>query len=311
MTPEIERLLGGYATNTLSPEERKLLYEAALEDQHLFNALEDEQALRDLLTDVESRREILRALRSEPKKPSSKKPSRLWIWGLAASVALATVLLLVMIPREAPKPLSEAFKQKTTAALSVPEPAAAPPPASPIKATPVPIPRKKDKIEPSAPAPAAPPPPPSARAVAQVNVVAAAPVQDLARLATEADALKAKQVSGRNQFLQTGGALRAPRMMASFFVIQKTGPDGTTTDLPPSEIIPAGSSILLKLRPGLPGTLALWEVAADGSSTTLPPDAPIVVDRQKAIRVEWLNPSDANRATTLLNLSPDKPPEQH
>ena len=36
---EIRKLLGGYATNALSAEERRILFEAALEDQELFNAL--------------------------------------------------------------------------------------------------------------------------------------------------------------------------------------------------------------------------------------------------------------------------------
>ena len=37
---EIRKLLGGYATNELSADERRILFEAALEDQELFNALE-------------------------------------------------------------------------------------------------------------------------------------------------------------------------------------------------------------------------------------------------------------------------------
>jgi hypothetical protein len=52
MTPqEIEKLLGGYATNTLSSEERTALFDAALGNQTLFDALADEQALKELLDD--------------------------------------------------------------------------------------------------------------------------------------------------------------------------------------------------------------------------------------------------------------------
>ncbi len=36
---EIRKLLGGYATNALTADERRMLFEAALEDQELFNAL--------------------------------------------------------------------------------------------------------------------------------------------------------------------------------------------------------------------------------------------------------------------------------
>src|ERR1017187_9537418 len=46
---EIQKLLGGYATDTLSEAERRALFEAAIEDQELFDALAKEQALRDVL----------------------------------------------------------------------------------------------------------------------------------------------------------------------------------------------------------------------------------------------------------------------
>ncbi len=38
---EIRKLLGGYATNALTADERRILFEAALEDQELFNALRE------------------------------------------------------------------------------------------------------------------------------------------------------------------------------------------------------------------------------------------------------------------------------
>lgn len=43
---DLEKLLGGFAADTLTAEERELLYTAALNDQRLFNALADEQALK-------------------------------------------------------------------------------------------------------------------------------------------------------------------------------------------------------------------------------------------------------------------------
>jgi len=46
---EIRRLLGGYATGTLTDDERTLLFSAALEDQSLFDALADEEALREFV----------------------------------------------------------------------------------------------------------------------------------------------------------------------------------------------------------------------------------------------------------------------
>ena len=50
MSPEdIKKLLGGYATGTLTAAEQQALFAAALEDQELFDALASEQPLRDLL----------------------------------------------------------------------------------------------------------------------------------------------------------------------------------------------------------------------------------------------------------------------
>ncbi|MEX5215109.1 MAG: hypothetical protein NW703_13195 [Nitrospiraceae bacterium] len=48
---DLGKLLGGFATDTLTAEERQALFTAALRDQQLFNALADEQALKELLAD--------------------------------------------------------------------------------------------------------------------------------------------------------------------------------------------------------------------------------------------------------------------
>jgi hypothetical protein len=63
MSPqEIKKLLGGYATGTLTAEEQQALFAAALEDQELFDALAREQSLRDLLRDPAARAKLLSAL---------------------------------------------------------------------------------------------------------------------------------------------------------------------------------------------------------------------------------------------------------
>jgi len=48
---DFKKLVGGYATGTLTPEERQALFQAALQDQGLFDALAREEALRDALSD--------------------------------------------------------------------------------------------------------------------------------------------------------------------------------------------------------------------------------------------------------------------
>ena len=63
MSPkEIQKLLGGYATDTLSAAERSALFAAALEDQELFDALAKEHALREVLEDPASRQQLIAAL---------------------------------------------------------------------------------------------------------------------------------------------------------------------------------------------------------------------------------------------------------
>jgi hypothetical protein len=59
---DIQKLLGGYATGTLTAEEQQTLFEAALDDQELFDALAREQALRDLLRDPAAKTQLIAAL---------------------------------------------------------------------------------------------------------------------------------------------------------------------------------------------------------------------------------------------------------
>jgi len=63
---DIEKLLGGYATGTLTAAEREALLAAALEDQQLFEALAREEPLRELLQDPVSRGQLLAALDDVP-----------------------------------------------------------------------------------------------------------------------------------------------------------------------------------------------------------------------------------------------------
>lgn len=74
---DYEKLLGGYATGTLTEAECDALFGAALHDQALFNALADDQALKELLDDPESRRRLIAAL--EAAEGTQEKPNR---WGV-------------------------------------------------------------------------------------------------------------------------------------------------------------------------------------------------------------------------------------
>lgn len=100
MTPgEARKLLGGYSAGTLTPEERKALFEAALEDSELFELLMEEQPLLDVLTDPAMRTELLEALDAHEKGWFRRfwnnilKPAPV---ALAGSVAVAALAFFVV-----------------------------------------------------------------------------------------------------------------------------------------------------------------------------------------------------------------------
>jgi hypothetical protein len=138
---EIRKLLGGYATNTLTDAERKVLFEAALDNQELFNAMQEEQALKDLLSDPVSREQVRQALVTPaPAKQAGAWWSQWWAWGSAASAVVAAILIVTVIRWNPGKP-----QQQEVAATTVMKPADQPP-ASLTKAAP---PASKPELEPA------------------------------------------------------------------------------------------------------------------------------------------------------------------
>ena len=143
---QLERLLSGYAAGTLSDEERRALFEAALENQAVFDALAREESLKELLDDPDARQALLDALgQVEP----SRRQRMLWwmarprVWaaaGCTAALVLAVALLMSQRPepprqmaarREAPAPPG------TPAAVEVkaPQREAAPAAEAPVRRT--------------------------------------------------------------------------------------------------------------------------------------------------------------------------------
>jgi len=98
---DLEKLLGGFAADMLTPEEKQALYSAALQDQQLFNALADEQGLKELLADPAVRRRLLASL--EQKSASRTDGSLSWPdWfrrpaGLAFAGGLSAAALAVVL----------------------------------------------------------------------------------------------------------------------------------------------------------------------------------------------------------------------
>jgi len=98
---DLEKLLGGFAADTLTAEERTLLYTAALQDQQLFNALADEQALKELLANPDVRHRLLQSLQKTSTSGAGgslswldwfRRPAGLALAGGLSAAALAVVL---------------------------------------------------------------------------------------------------------------------------------------------------------------------------------------------------------------------------
>jgi hypothetical protein len=87
---DIEKLLGGYATDSLTPAEREQLFTAALDDQSLFDELAREDALREALADPAARAQALAALDGRPQSWRSRFTE--WLGRPAGMAAMAGTL---------------------------------------------------------------------------------------------------------------------------------------------------------------------------------------------------------------------------
>ena len=132
---DIRKLLGGYATGTLSADEQKALFEAALHDEKLFAALADEHALREMLDDPGHRAALLRAL--EPQAAQARGWGLRWMVpaGIAAGlVVIASVVFVFQRPAqrgtvEMAKVVQPALQPEVQLERPATAPAAAPVPA--------------------------------------------------------------------------------------------------------------------------------------------------------------------------------------
>jgi len=128
---EAQKLLGGYATGTLTAEERQALFAAALEDQQLFDELAREQSLRDLLSDPASRTHLLAAL-DVPAPAALSWFGRWWkplSMGAAAAV-LASVTVVAVMHRSPNVPPAMVAKLAPQPVSPVTSPPAAPAPVA-------------------------------------------------------------------------------------------------------------------------------------------------------------------------------------
>lgn len=99
---DIQKLLGGYATDTLTPEEQQVLFEAALDDQELFDALAREQSLRDLLRGEGAKAQLLAVLNDRPLPWYARLVAGWRPLAAAAVMAGVTTVAVVALRHNAP-----------------------------------------------------------------------------------------------------------------------------------------------------------------------------------------------------------------
>jgi hypothetical protein len=296
---EIRKLLGGYATNTLTESERSTLFQAALDDQELFDALQREQALKNILDDPSARAEIREAL----DRPRSVR-SPWWIWGSAIGAAAAAVVLIAVFWPRANVLLEErkeiASLEKSTASSN---PRAVTPPVSPN--SPSPVDSLKQASQPASrarvPRPAAPrnqplesgPAAPVPAPVIPSPVIAQDAGQQQAQgaVALSQGIQSRDQTAGarsRNSFAPMATVAGVPRSSLRYSLVKQDTAARESLTVSGSDLKP-GDRIRVRVSAAIPGRIVLQHLDAAGgwqpianavpepNSEALVPSDPIVV----------------------------------
>jgi len=325
MNDDIRKLLSGYATNTLTEAERKALFEAALEDQELFNALQEEQPLKDLLSDPISRAQVQQALDT---KPAPK--IRWWAWSGALGAVAAAVLIVAVIRNEKPQPrLPQMAASRNIPGNSVPLIEQLKPQS---KATP-PAPSRRSQPEailkraPATVTPAAPSAPPpfldalserkdekaSAPIAANEPINAANQNQQAINVQNSlgGPSQNAQYQQAQGFRAQSAAALSSNLMLGKQsallnYSLLKRDADGNFLPLPPNIPLNTGDTVRLTIVPAMPGALTLDQIdevgrskrifpttgsglpVTAGTTYTIPDSAIQVADKDETYRVSLI-----------------------
>jgi hypothetical protein len=270
---EIQKLLGGYATDTLNEAERSALFEAALEDQELFEALAKEQALRDVLQDPAAREQVIEAL--APARNSFAAGAWHWLRRpavLSVAGGLAVLLLVAALVLRQTKPVAR--QEAIVADAITPTPPPAVPPSSPLQKVAPPVngrslkrlaPLSAGRLRATA-EPAAPAPPPA------VPLPQATPSGVLGGSAGAAIAAPRAAKSPIMRFSAQDGsrlALSRAKPAAATPPVEYTlllkGADDVYSTVPTGTVFHAGDSVRIQIEPGQTGYASLFQRdAGDG-----------------------------------------------
>jgi len=303
---DVRKLMGGYATGTLSEAEREALFAAALDDQELFDSLMKEEALREVLEDPGAKAQLLAALEKPAAQPAW------WSWRpLIGAVAMAGIALTAVAiwraNREKPAQVIVAEIAKQTA-----PPAPVPPPVVIQPATPAKTrsrteakavrderrqEKEKDnaaladqtapsgKVELQGGAPAAAPPPPAAPRQQQVGQLAAPSpmVQQQALQSTQSKETVAVEAAAELNRAAAVSGFRANSVKEASSDLMMTkkvlGPLQWVIlrgdrEVPPGTTLSAGEAVRLRIYPQQSGTLTLIEAGKILASAEVEPSKP-------------------------------------
>ena len=247
---DLRELLGGYAAGTLTAHEREALFQAALDNQAMFDALAGEEALRELLADPACRAQLLRDLNEEPAAfwqrfaQWMRRPATLAFAGSAAALVLAIgVVRFTQREPEAPKLVAQA-----------PLEAELPPRASTVR-----------QPEPKLMRPTAPP------AQTQVEQVRAAP--EPMRPAAPPAETEDKRI---REAPAAPAPVAVPQPAALSCVILARSSQGDWVEAAPDAIFREGAEVRLRVRSAEHGSILA--IARDGATVTMltpPTGAPV------------------------------------
>ena len=306
---QARKLLGGYATNSLTESERQALYEAALEDQELFNALQDEQTLKELLADPVSRAQIHQTLVTPA---STRAPfwSRPWTWGGVVGAVAATVLILAVLRTTPPQHQTVSYMKSAPAPPVVPR-QAEPKPAEPTAPQPRAISRESRPAQRPQPVPLAPPPSSVADAVSHSAGVRSEAAQNAppppppARAAVappEAAAFSGRTAAG------LGGVVAGFSQPLLRYSLLKSDSSGTT-----AAGLNPGDAVRISVTPSITGYLSIERFAPSGewarlypntepgllvtaNTARIIPDTPIVAgENEQRLRLKLVPLSEADQ----------------
>jgi len=275
---DIRKLLGGYATGTLTPEERQALFEAALADQELFDALAREEALREAMADPAARAQLLAAASDAP-----EPWYRHWWRPLAVVAAVIVTAVGVSLWEYHPEPkratLAQVERPRFQPPVETHSAPVLPPPPAIKQAAPSLAPLHLPGVE-----PVMPPAPPADALQAQI------PRPGLRTLQEPRSMGSIGVVTGRNGLLDqsesqapaagmgggggAGGragralvpAAAAPMMMKAAppllqFELLRAVEGSAPVAVPQGATVPAGTTLVVRVTPALDGSLKI--VAGD------------------------------------------------